>query len=79
MVPSQSPGAMPSQSPIRAVLGVGAIVVAIFIMLPVSVNLPDSWPGALIAFVLAGIGVILIVMHFAANRRARSPSDADNA
>ena len=42
------------------VLGVTLLLVSLWLVLPVLVNFPASWPGALIALFFAVTGVILI-------------------
>jgi hypothetical protein len=37
--------------------GLGAVFVALLVALPVAVNLPDSWFGAMLAFVVAAVGI----------------------
>jgi hypothetical protein len=44
-------------------LGVGAVLLALFMVLPVAVNLPDSWFGALLAVLIGAIGIVLVAVH----------------
>ena len=37
--------------------GLGAVFIALLVALPVAVNLPDSWFGAMLAFVVAAVGI----------------------
>jgi hypothetical protein len=43
------------------IVGFGTLLVALFMALPVAVNLPDSWFGAVLALAMGSIGVALIV------------------
>jgi hypothetical protein len=42
------------------IVGVCAIGLGLFMVLPVAVNLPDSWFGAVLTIVLLGGGVALV-------------------
>lgn len=53
------------------VVGAGMVLVALFMLLPASANLPDSWVGAVIALVVGSVGVILIVASV--RKHARKP------
>ena len=46
-----------------AVLGIVLIAVSLFISVPVAVNFPESWPGAVLAVCLAFVALALIVAH----------------
>ena len=52
-----------------AVFGIAFIAAALLIAVPVAVNLPDSWVGAVIVLGFAGIGVALIVSHLRLGHR----------
>lgn len=60
------------------VLGVTLLLVALWLMLPVLVNLPASWPGALIALLFAVTGLVLIYRSWRAlrERTAKQSSSA---
>lgn len=45
----------------KRLVGIGLILVALFLSVPVAVNMPDAWPGALLAFALLVLGVALLV------------------
>jgi hypothetical protein len=50
------------------VLGISIIGLGLFMFLPVAVNLPESWFGAVLALALLGIGGALV---YAAGRNFR--------
>ena len=52
-------------------LGVGFIAVGLFILIPVAVNLPDSWVGGVLAVALFIIGGVAIGRGVATNRKDR--------
>lgn len=56
-----------------AVLGIVFIALALLVAVPVAVNLPESWPGALVVLALACVGVALIVAHVLQHRRRPDP------
>jgi hypothetical protein len=37
--------------------GLGAVFLALLVALPVAVNLPESWFGAMLAFLVASVGI----------------------
>jgi hypothetical protein len=39
-----------------AISGIVMVIVALFISIPVAANLPESWPGVVVAFVVGTIG-----------------------
>ncbi len=41
-------------------VGICITGLGLFVLLPVAVNLPDSWPGAVLAVALLGVGGALI-------------------
>ena len=49
---------------ILATLGVLATLMGLFIILPVVIDLPDSWFGAVLAIALLAIGVALLYGAF---------------
>ena len=57
-------------STVSALFGLVMILVAGLISLPVAVNFPESWPGAVLVLTMAGIGVVLIAAHISRARRA---------
>ena len=59
------------RSTFGALFGAMLIVVALFVGLPVAVNFPESWPGAILSLSMAAIGVALVTMHLIRVRRAR--------
>jgi len=63
-------------STVGAIFGVGLIVVALIIGLPVAVNFPESWPGAVLGLSVAAVGVGLIVAHLKRVRRARGVTNS---
>jgi hypothetical protein len=67
------------KSTISAIFGAVLIVVALAISLPVAVNFPESWPGAVLVLALAGLGAFLIIGHFNQRRRAHQASGASGA
>ena len=44
-----------------AKIGIGMIVVAVIVAIPVVLNLPQSWLGGVIVLALAGNGIVLLV------------------
>jgi hypothetical protein len=69
-------------STISAIFGAVLIVVALAISLPVAVNFPGSWPGAVLVLAVASAGVFLITGHIKQWRRANRvnrESRVDNA
>ena len=58
-------------STVGAIFGLVMIVVALLITLPVAVNFPESWPGAVLVLTIAGIGVVLTAAHINRVRRAQ--------
>jgi len=52
-------------------LGLAFVLVAIAMILPVAVNLPDSWFGAMLAFVVLALGVGC--MYFGGQRLWMTP------
>jgi len=42
-------------------IGIGMLVAAAAVAVPVVVNLPDSWLGGVIVLALAGNGIVLLV------------------
>ena len=57
-------------STIGAILGIVLIAVARLISGPVAINLPASWPGAVLVLSIAGIGAALIISHVRLGHRA---------
>jgi len=51
------------------IVGICITGMGLFVLLPVVVNLPDSWPGAVLAAALLGVGGALI---YAASRGLRA-------
>jgi hypothetical protein len=56
----------------QLLMGIFLIGVGIFVFLPVAVNLPDSWTGALLSIFLFGVGGS-VVWAAARNLRAAEP------
>jgi hypothetical protein len=52
-------------------LGLAFVLVAITMVLPVIVNLPDSWFGAMLAFVVLALGIGC--MYFGGQRLWSTP------
>jgi len=52
-----------SRSKFGAIFGIALIAAALLIAVPVAVNLPESWVGAVLVLALGGIGVALVVSH----------------
>jgi hypothetical protein len=50
------------------ILGVALLLVSLWLVLPVLVNFPASWPGALIALFFAVTGFVLIYRSWRALR-----------
>jgi hypothetical protein len=74
-----SPGQVPSQDWAATggvVLGIAMLLLALFMALPVAVNLPDAWFGALLALALGSIGVTLVVVSLR-RMRARTTRSAE--
>jgi hypothetical protein len=44
-------------------LGLGAVLLALLMVLPVAVNVPDSWFGALLALLIGATGIVLVTVH----------------
>jgi hypothetical protein len=42
-------------------IGIGMVVAAVVVAVPVALNLPQSWLGGVIVFALAGNGIVLLV------------------
>lgn len=42
------------------IAGIALVLVGLFVLVPVAVNLPDSWVGALLAIALLTIGIVFI-------------------
>ena len=42
------------------IVGICIAGLGLFVLLPVAVNLPDSWPGAVLAVALLGVGGALV-------------------
>ena len=59
------------RSTLGALFGTVLIVVAMFVGLPVAVNLPESWPGAVLSLSMGAIGIALVITHLVQVRRAR--------
>src|SRR5258706_12614781 len=62
---SMSPGqvrTVPMASVGKIIVGSVMVLLALFAFVPVAVNLPDSWPGALISGLLGLTGVIRVVV-----------------
>jgi len=59
------------KSTLGAIFGVMLIAVALFISVPVAVNMPDSWVGAVLALSLGGIGVAFVATHLRLVRRSK--------
>ena len=57
-------------SVVGALFGGVLIAVALFIALPVAVNLPDSWPGAVLGLSMGAIGIGLVATRIARLYRA---------
>jgi xanthine/uracil permease len=58
-------------STIGAIFGAALIVIALLTALPVAVNFPESWPGAVLGLTVAGIGVALVAAHIGRARQAQ--------
>lgn len=43
-----------------AAIGVGMLVAAVVVAVPVVINLPESWLGGIIVLALAGNGIVLL-------------------
>lgn len=43
-----------------AAIGVGMLVAAVVVAVPVMINLPESWLGGIIVLALAGNGIVLL-------------------
>jgi hypothetical protein len=52
-------------------LGVGLVAVGLFVLIPVAVNLPDSWEGAVLAIALLILGGIAIGRGIVSSRKER--------
>ena len=59
------------RSKFGAVIGIGLIAVALLIAVPVAVNFPDSWFGAVLVVTLGGIGVAFVVNHLRLGHRGQ--------
>ena len=46
-----------------AIFGIVLVAAALMISVPIAMNLPESWLGAVLVLCLAGIGIGLIVSH----------------
>ena len=55
------------------VAGVALVVLGVAITIPVIVNFPDSWPGAVVAVVIIAIGAGLIHTSAKARNEPSSP------
>ena len=66
-----------------AIFGIVLIAVALLVSVPVAINLPASWPGAVLVISIAGIGAALIVAHVRlghrAQRKVKSSGSGGNA
>jgi hypothetical protein len=54
MKPTQKSVAVES---VMVLVGLGLVLIALLMVLPVAVNLPDSWFGAMLAFVVMMAGI----------------------
>ena len=54
-----------------AIAGIALIAAALLIAVPVAVNFPESWVGAVLVLGLAGIGVALVVTHLKLGHRGQ--------
>ena len=54
-----------------AIAGIALVAVALMTSVPVVMNLPRSWPGAVLVLSGAGIGVALIVSHIRLGHKAK--------
>jgi cyanate permease len=61
-----------------AVLGIVFLALALFVAVPVAVNFPDSWPGAVLVLALLCVGAVLIRAHLVREHRAK-PKGPGNA
>jgi membrane protein implicated in regulation of membrane protease activity len=52
--------------------GLAFLAIALFMAIPVAVNLPDSWPGAALMFVLVSIAIVMF------RRAARKGRDSES-
>ena len=59
-------------SKFRAIFGIALIAVALVASVPVAMNFPESWPGAVLVLSVAGLGVALIATHIRLGHRARN-------
>lgn len=50
-------------------LGVGLIAIGLFVLIPVAVNLPDSWVGGILAIALLILGGIAIGRGIVSRRK----------
>ena len=51
---------------LMVLVGLAAVVIALAMVLPVAVNLPDSWFGAILAFAVLALGIAF--MYFGGQR-----------
>ena len=63
---------------IYIILGVVAILLALWMALPVVVNLPDSWFGALLIVLLLAGGGAMVALGIRALRKAKSSHQENN-
>lgn len=63
-----------SGNAIGAIVGIVLIALALFISAFVAANLPDSWPGAVLAVVAGGVGIALVVSHLRLGHRKQRTS-----
>jgi len=59
-----------------AIVGIALIAIALMVAVPVGMNLPKSWPGAVLVLVLGVTGVALVVTHLKLGHRRRRPRKA---
>ena len=55
-----------------AIFGIALIAVALIVSVPVAMNFPESWPGAVLVLAAAGIGVALIAKHLRLGHRTKN-------
>ena len=54
-----------------AIAGIALIAIALMVAVPVGMNLPKSWAGAVLVLVLGGAGVALVVAHLRLGHRGQ--------
>lgn len=62
---------VPLRAKLRIILGIGMIALAMVVAVPVAVNFPASWPGAVLAVAIAGLGISFVAGHLKLHHRRR--------